>query len=78
MPTDTIRSNVPVDRAIIDQLEPHMVGDPGLFRAPPRDLQLLLRQRDAEHVDAGDLVQIKRRPAPTAADVEHSLAGLEV
>ena len=78
MPTETIRSNRPSTRAIVDQLEADMVGDAGFLRAPPRDLQLLLRQGDAGDVDPGDLVQIERHPAPAAADVEHSLARLQM
>ena len=66
------------DLAIIDQLEPHLVGDAGLLGAPPRDLQLLFGQGHAGHVDARDPVQIERHPAPAAADVEHVLAGLEM
>ena len=54
-----------------------MVGDARLLGALARDLQLVLRQGDAEHVDAGDLVQIQRHPAPAAADVEHALPGLQ-
>ena len=77
MPTETMRSNCIVELAIVDQLELHVVRDAGRLGALARDLQLVLRQGDAEHVDAGDLVQIERHPAPAAADVEHALAGLE-
>ena len=35
--------------------------------------ELLLRQRDAGDVGAGDLGEIKRQAAPAAADVEHRL-----
>ena len=66
------------DRTIVDQFEPDMIGDPSLLGSPARDLQLLFRQRDSGDVDSGDLVQIDRRPAPAAADVEHPLAGLQV
>ena len=31
----------------------------------------------AEHVDVGDAVEVERRAAPAAADVEHPLAGLQ-
>ena len=54
-----------------------MVGNARLGGALAGDLQLVLRQGDAEHVDARDLVQIERHAAPAAADVEHALAGLE-
>ena len=77
MPTETIRSNVLVDRAVIDQLELHMVGDARGLGALAGDLELALRQGDAEDVDPGDLVQIERHPAPAAADVEHALPRLE-
>ncbi len=42
-----------------------------------RNFELALGQGDAEHVDARDLVQEERHPAPAAADVENALAGLE-
>ena len=69
---------LPFELAIIDQLELDMVGDAGLLGALAGDLQLLFRQGDAEHVDAGDLVQVERHAAPAAADVEHALARLQV
>ena len=78
MPTETIRSNVPVEVAIVEQLELDPVGNAGRRGPLARDLELLLGQGDAEHVDVGDAVEIEREPAPAAADVEHPLARLEV
>ena len=40
-------------------------------------LVLLLRQRDAGDVRAGNLGEIERQAAPAAADVEHRGAGLD-
>ena len=51
---------------------------PRLRRAARATLSCSSDSVIAEHVDARDLVQIKRHPAPAAADVEHALAGLEV
>ena len=67
----------PGERAIVDQLETDAIGDTRLFGTTPGDLELLLRQRDPEHVDVGNAVQVKRHPAPAAADVEHALTGLQ-
>src|SRR3546814_17020017 len=39
--------------------------------------ELLLRQGDAQHVHIGDAVEVERKPAPAAADVEHPLSRLE-
>ena len=78
MPTETIRSKRLVELPVIDQLELHMVRHARGLGALARDLELVLRQRDPEHVDAGDLVQIQRHPAPAAADVEHALPRLQV
>ena len=66
-----------VEQAIVLELELHMVRHAGRRRPLARDLQLVLGQGDAEHVDAGDLVQVQRHPAPAAADVEHPLPRLE-
>ena len=64
--------------AIIDQLEFHMIGDACLLRALPRHGQLLLRQRDADDIDAAFLVQIERHAAPAATNVQHLHARLEM
>src|SRR3546814_6978324 len=39
--------------------------------------ELLLRQGDAQHVHIGDAVEVERKPAPAAADVEHPLSPLQ-
>src|SRR3546814_4444126 len=44
---------------------------------PPCDRELFVGERDAEHIDIGNTVQIERHTAPAAADVEHTLARLE-
>ena len=59
------------ERAIVDQLELHAIGDAGLVGAAARDLELFLAERDAEHVDVGDAIQVERHAAPAAADVEN-------
>ena len=62
----------PVDVAIVLQLEARALGQ-ALFRgALVGDGVLLLRQRDAGHVGAGDLGEIEPKAAPAAADVEHA------
>jgi hypothetical protein len=38
---------------------------------------LLLRERDAGHVGAGNLGEIKSKTAPAAADIEHIRTGLD-
>ncbi len=45
-------------RAIIDQLELDPVGHARVRGALAGDLQLLLAERDPEHIDVGDPVQI--------------------
>ena len=77
MPTDTIRSNRAGQRAIIDQLELDLVGDPAILRPLARDLQLVFGQGDAGHLHTRDTIEIQRHPAPAAADVEHPLPRLE-
>ena len=77
MPTETMRSNWPSSMAIIDELELDVIGDAGSLGPLARDLQLVLRQGHAEHIDACDLVQVQRHSAPAATDVEHPLTRLE-
>ena len=74
MPTETMRSNGPVDVAIVLQQESRRPAQV-LFRgAGVRDLQLFGRQRDAGDVGAGHLGEIEAKPAPARADVEHAVA----
>ena len=63
--------------AIVAQLEPHPVGQAALPGALARDLELMVRERDAEHLARAGFRQIEREPAPARADVEHALAGAE-
>ncbi len=63
--------------AVIDQLELYLVGDAAFLGAAAGNLQLLLRQRDAEHLGPGLLVEIQRHAAPAAADIEHGHARLQ-
>ena len=56
----------------------HAFGDARFLGAFAGDLELLLRQSDAEHVHVGDAVEVERHAAPAAADVEHLLSGLQV
>src|SRR5688572_12877845 len=58
-------------------LDGDMLVDAGVLGALAGDLELLLGQSDAEHVDFGDAVQVERRAAPAAADVEHPLPRTE-
>ena len=73
-----IRSNWPCDVAIVHQLELDPVGDARLRGALLAEVDLVGRERDAEHVDVVMAVEIQREPAPAAADVEHLHAGLQV
>ncbi len=77
MPTETMRSNWPLNVAIVDELELDTVGDTGFLGAARGDLELLFRQRDAQHVHIRHTIEIERHAAPAAADVEHLLAGLQ-
>ena len=63
--------------AIVAQLEPHPVGQPAAPRALAADLELMPRERDAEHLARAGLGEIEREPAPARADVEHALAGAQ-
>jgi hypothetical protein len=65
------------DIPVVDQFEAHTVRDPGLGGAAARDLELLFRQCDAEHVHIGDAFEVQRHAAPAAADVEHGLPRLQ-
>ena len=47
------------------------------MRALLRARELLLRERDAGHLRAGNLGEIEREPAPAAADIEHLGAGFD-
>ena len=60
-----------LDVAIIDQAEIRVLRQAAFERAVLRDLELLLRQRDAGDLGAGDFGEIERKPAPAAADIEH-------
>src|SRR3546814_7944748 len=62
---------LPGEGAIIDKLELHPVGNARLGGAALGHGELLLRQGDAQHVHIGDAVEVERKPAPAAADVEH-------
>ena len=64
--------------AIVDQLELDLVGDPGRGRALAGEVELLLRQGDAEHFDIGHAVEVERETAPAAADVEHFHPRLQI
>src|SRR3546814_2091651 len=66
-----------VERAIVDLFEPHPIRNPCFLCPPPCDRELFVGERDAEHIDIGNTVQIERHTAPAAADVEHTLARLE-
>ena len=68
---------MPVDVAIVEQLELDPVGHAGFGGALPGQVELGLRQGDAEHLDVGDAVEIQGKPAPAAADVEHLHPRLE-
>ena len=72
-----MRSNVPFDVAIVEQLEFDPVRYAGFGGALPGEVKLGLRQRDAEHLDVGDAVEIQGKPAPAAAYVEHLHPRLE-
>src|SRR6478736_7267206 len=66
------------DRAIIEQLEPDMVADARSGGASAGDVQLLLRQRDAGDIDAGDSVEVQSEAAPATADIKDALPGAEI
>ena len=66
------------DAAIVDELELHLVGDAHRGGLVAGVFELFLRQGDAQHFGARDLVEEARHAAPAAADVEDFLAGLEV
>src|SRR5216684_590786 len=63
--------------AIVEQLEAHLVGNAAFERAAARHGMLLLGQGDAGHVDTELLAEKEAHAAPTRADVEHALAGLQ-
>ena len=69
---------LPVDVPIIDQFELHPVGDPASSARCRATFNCSRGQGDAEHVDLGNPVEIKRGPAPAAADVEHLLPRLQI
>src|SRR3546814_2956564 len=68
---------LPGEGAIIDKLELHPVGNVRLGGAALGHGGLLLRQGDAQHVHIGDAVEVERKPAPAAADVEPPLSPLQ-
>ena len=75
MPTETMRSKVSLDVAIVLQAEIDAVGEARIGCARSlRDAELLLRQRHAGRARAGDAGEIERHAAEAAADVEHRLA----
>ena len=57
--------------AVVAQLEPDPVGQALAAGALPADLELLLGQRDPEHLAGAGLGERQREPAPARADVEH-------
>ncbi|MNL35205.1 hypothetical protein D3C87_1572200 [compost metagenome] len=61
---------------IVLQLETDAVGETPPGGSFAGNLQLLGRQRDAGHVDAGAFRQIHRHAAPAGADFQRLLAGL--
>ena len=65
------------DVAIILEPEDRILRPAALDRALLRARVLLLRERDAGDVRAGDLGKIERKAAPAAADVEHRCARLD-
>ena len=62
------------DVAVVLQLEATVGARPFSAARSLAMRVLLLRQRHASDLGAGDLGEIEREPAPAAADVEHALA----
>ena len=60
------------DIAIVLQLEACVLAEAFFGRALIGDRMLLFRQRDAGDVGAANFGEIKPKPAPAAADVEHA------
>src|SRR3546814_10555968 len=58
-----------VERAIVDLFEPHPIRNPCFLCPPPCDRELFVGERDAEHIDIGNTVQIERHTAPAAAEI---------
>ena len=75
MPTETIAVVSARFLPVVEQLEAHAIGQPGLERAPAGDGELLLRERDAGHVDAELARKEQAHAAPARSDVQHLLAG---
>jgi hypothetical protein len=64
--------------AVVRDADLDPVLEPELGHPPPRVLDLRAGEGDAEHADAVLARRVDREAAPPAADVEHTLAGLEV
>ena len=65
---------VPALLAVVAQIKPHPVGQPGGGGAPIRDLELFLGQGQPGDVGAALAGQVQRQPAPARADIEHPLS----
>ncbi len=63
--------------AVVAKLEAHAIGKPGIGGAALRQLELLARQGEPGDGDAAFAGEIERKAAPAAADIEHSLPGLQ-
>ena len=70
-----MRSNVSVDRAVIQQLKLHAVLQPLGPGSGPGFGELFLRQGDAGDMRAEIARQGQRHAAPAAADVQHPQSG---
>ncbi len=69
----------PLEVAVVLQRKAHGIFQTQLARPGPRHAQLLARQRHAEHTGcAAHLLEIKPKPSPAAADVEHARIRLDL
>ncbi len=66
------------DIAIVAQLKAGTIGEAELFCLLICQRALLLRERDAQHAYVLHAREIQRHVAPSAADIENALAGLQI
>ena len=65
---------LPLYIAVVEQFELDLVGDPCRLSAFVAELDLIRRQRDAEHFNPVHFVEVESKTAPAAANVQNSHA----